>query len=112
MITRAVAQGEADPEGRGRVRVEIPDEGVTAWAARVFPLTPYGDAEVPAGAAVWVGFERDDRAFPVVLGLVEPLARSAARTLQVERMGDAWDQGHAAGSLDGAQGSDTANPYR
>lgn len=112
MIVRAVAQGDPDPEGRGRVRVKIPNQGVTMWADRVFPLTPFGDVEVPGGAAVWVGFEGDDGASPVVLGLVDPLPRSAARTLQVERMGDAWDQGHAAGSQDGAQSSDTPNPYR
>lgn len=29
-----------------------------------------------------------------------------------EALGDAWDQGHAAGRADAAQDGDTRNPYR
>lgn len=94
------------------MQVQLPGGGELRWAARAFPLTPYGDADIPGDVEVWLGFEDDDRDLPVVLGLVGPLPRAAARTLQVERMGDAWDQGHAAGTSDGAQGADTPNPYR
>ena len=111
-ITRAMATGSPDPEGRGRVQVVTAPGDGPLWAARVFSSSGLGDAEIPAGAAVWVVLEQDDPLSPVVLGLVDPLPRTAARTLQGERLGDAWDQGHAAGTDDAAGRSDTPNPYR
>ncbi|WP_438352660.1 hypothetical protein [Microbacterium sp. CJ88] len=39
-------------------------------------------------------------------------AREAATSRMREALGDAWDQGYAAGRADAAQDGDTRNPYR
>jgi hypothetical protein len=111
-LTRARVLEPLDPTGEGRLQVTVPSAGVTGWADRVHPLAAFGGADVEQDAEVWVAFEDDDLARPVVLGLVHAPTRGAALARDREAMGDAWDRGHAAGSGDEASGSDTANPYR
>lgn len=81
------------------------------WAPRVIPIAAFAAHDVAIGAAVWVAFEDDDPASPVVLGLLDPPARRDALARDLEALGDAWDRGHASGTADGGGGV-TPNPYR
>lgn len=89
----------------------VASSGSTLWAARVFPLAAFVAQDVPVGVEVWITFEDDDLSRPVVLGLVAPPPRREALARDLEAMGDAWDHGHAAGTMD-ADGGVTPNPYR
>jgi hypothetical protein len=111
-LTRARVLDPVDPEGEGRLQVAVPSTGVTSWAPRVHVLAAFGGGDVERDAEVWVVFEDDDQARPVVLGLVHAPTRRAALARDREALGDAWDLGHAAGASDEASGGDTANPYR
>jgi hypothetical protein len=110
-LLRATVIANADPQGQGRLQVRISSSGSVQWAPRVIPIAAFTAHDVPLGAAVWVAFEEGEPEQPVVLGLVEPLPRREALSRDLEAMGDAWDQGHAAGSSD-ADGGATPNPYR
>ncbi|WP_141931952.1 phage baseplate assembly protein V [Microbacterium sp. SLBN-146] len=110
-IQRATVVSDDDPSGAGRLQVEIPASGATLWAARVHPIAAFTAHGVAVGSAVWIAFEGDDPERPIVLGLVEAPARRDAFARDIEALGDAWDQGHAAGSTDAA-GGDTPNPFR
>ncbi len=110
-VHRAVVVANTDPLENGRLQVSFTSDGSVAWAARVFPLTAFPAGEVPIGAGVWVSLENDDPDLPVVLGLIDPLSRRDAVSRNLEAMGDAWDQGHAAGTTDSGGGM-TPNPYR
>ena len=64
----------ADPLGKGRLKVEVPDvfaDGTAVWA---MPCVPYAGDGVgfksfpEAGANVWVEFEKGDISYPVWVG--------------------------------------------
>ena len=64
----------ADPQTRGRLKVEVPDvygSGVGVWA---LPCVPYAGKDIgfkafpPAGTNVWVEFEKGDISYPVWSG--------------------------------------------
>jgi uncharacterized protein involved in type VI secretion and phage assembly len=110
-IQRAIVVSDDDPSGAGRLQVEIPSRGTTLWASRAYPIAAFTAHGVTVGSAVWIAFEGDDFDRPVVLGLVEPPTRRDAFSRDLEALGDAWDQGHAAGSTDAA-GGNTPNPFR
>jgi hypothetical protein len=66
-----------DPEGTGRLLVEVPDVLTmvpSSWAAPCVPLsgppdTPMGVYMVPPiGAGVWVEFEKGDPTYPIWVG--------------------------------------------
>jgi hypothetical protein len=68
-IHRAVVVDASDPLGRGRLRVEIPNDS-TAWA---LPAIPPDEGTMPTpgpGDGVWVLFEDGDPAYPVWLGSI------------------------------------------
>lgn len=109
-IQRAIVVSVTDPEGGDRVQVRL-GTGVDVWAARVFPLAAFGAHDPAEGAEVWIDFEGDDPARPVILGLTGRPARRDALARDLEALGDAWDRGHFAGTAD-ADGGETANPYR
>ena len=111
-VHRAVVVANRDPLENGRLQVSFTSDGSVAWAARVLPVAAFLVSEVPIGAGVWVAFENDDPDRPVVLGLIDPPARRESLSRGLEAMGDAWDQGHAAGTTDSDGGSATLNPYR
>lgn len=71
---RGVVRNNADPEGRGRLQVEVPEvrgRGVLDWA---LPCSPYaGDgvgffALPPVGANVWVEYEAGNLQVPIWAG--------------------------------------------
>jgi hypothetical protein len=67
-LYRGIVSGNSDPDGRGRLRVEIPAVGVDLWAEMVVPIGAEFLAVPDLGTGVWVAFEGDDFAAPVVLG--------------------------------------------
>lgn len=73
-IHRGIVTANVDPEGRGRIRVEVPDVFQDVLMMMAMPCSPYaGDgvgffAVPPVGANVWVDFENDDPRMPIVLG--------------------------------------------
>jgi hypothetical protein len=69
-IHRGIVVSTADPQRRGRLKVEVPDvPGSSAvWA---LPCVPAGSRARPAvGAMAWVMFERGDPSAPVWLGVL------------------------------------------
>lgn len=70
-LRRATVVADTDPQQQGRVQVQFPGDDTPLWAP-VMGLTP------GTGATVLVGFEEDDPAFPVVLGVL-PAASGALR---------------------------------
>jgi uncharacterized protein involved in type VI secretion and phage assembly len=70
---RGEVKGNQDPEGRGRLQVEVPEvlPGVTEWA---LPASPYAGNGVgffalpPVGANVWVEFEAGNLRVPIWTG--------------------------------------------
>lgn len=70
---RGVVRGNQDPEGRGRLQVEVPElrPDVTDWA---LPASPYaGDgvgffALPPVGANIWVEYEAGNLRVPIWSG--------------------------------------------
>ncbi|MFE1664050.1 phage baseplate assembly protein V [Microbacterium sp. P02] len=109
-IQRATVVGDQDPLGEGRLQVSVASGG-SAWATRVIPIAAFTAHHVAVGTQVWIAHEDDDAELPVVLGLVDPPSRAASLARDLEALGDAWDQGHAAGRAD-ASGDATPNPYR
>ena len=70
-VHRAVVVDNADPLGRSRLFVRVPDVSgdESVWAVACLPVT--GSNRVPAiGADVWVAFEAGDASRPVWLGEV------------------------------------------
>jgi hypothetical protein len=69
-IYRATVADSNDPQGRGRLKVQVPavfGEHETAWALPCVPHPSYRDLPEP-GAAVWVEFEGGDPSRPVWVG--------------------------------------------
>ena len=68
MLDRAVVHDNRDPQGRGRLRVRIPNKtgtGVTGW---IWPVVGSGYLVLPSpGDQVWVTYESGDEDFPVWL---------------------------------------------
>jgi len=73
-IHRGTVARNIDPEGRGRVQVKVPDVLQQVDLMWAMPCSPYAGNGVglftvpPVGANVWVDFENDDPALPIVLG--------------------------------------------
>jgi hypothetical protein len=68
-IYRGVVTGAVDPQGRRRLRVQLPSllEGDDVWAE---PCVPTRSRASPAlGSVVWVMFEGGDIKFPVWVGV-------------------------------------------
>lgn len=71
-LYRGMVTETGDPEMRGRVKVIVPSVSPDShWA---MPCVPYVSASSaidvpPAGAEVWVAFERGDPAMPVWMGV-------------------------------------------
>lgn len=68
-LYRATVLDNANPAGRRRLRVSVPDVAGAAnlWAEACVPC---GSRAMPqAGSAVWVQFERGDPARPVWIGV-------------------------------------------
>ncbi|WP_229070787.1 phage baseplate assembly protein V [Actinoplanes sp. DH11] len=70
---RGTVLPDVDPEGRGRIKVQV--IGVfpvaSSWAEPCFPVAGAGTGVVavpPAGAGVWVEFERGDPDHPIWAG--------------------------------------------
>lgn len=72
-LYRGIVFAGSDPEMRGRVQVIVPSLSPDAsWA---MPCVPYlsGSTAIdvpPAGAQVWVAFERGDPELPVWMGVL------------------------------------------
>jgi hypothetical protein len=71
-LHRAVVDDAADPMSRGRLRVNVPDVGVTGvWAEACLPPVPAAMfALPPVGSTVWVQFEGGDPHHPVWTGVL------------------------------------------
>ena len=74
---RATVADNADPEGRGRVRISNPGllgKRVRPWAEACLPIPSGAGAELlplpPIGSSVWVEFEAGDPAAPIWSGYV------------------------------------------
>ncbi len=74
---RATVHDNADPEGRGRLRLQVPavlGDELSEWAEACIPLAgptgqPIGIQAVPAvGTGVWVEFEQGDAQLPIWVG--------------------------------------------
>ena len=78
-VYRAVVDDDADPTGRGRLRVTVVGRAASSvWAEACLPPVPAGMFAVPpVGATVWVQFEDGDRARPVWTGVSWETARAA-----------------------------------
>lgn len=76
---RAFVRDTADPDDRGRVRLEIPavlGPGPSCWSGWAWPCLPWGgmpDAGMyfvpPVGATVWAEFEAGDPRHPIWTGV-------------------------------------------
>jgi hypothetical protein len=69
-----VVRQNIDPEGRGRILVEVPDvlgQGISSWA---MPSLPFAGLQMgmyiipPPQAGVWVEFEKGDPDYPIWTG--------------------------------------------
>jgi hypothetical protein len=68
-VYRGTITADADPLGRGRLQVLVPQAGEEpAWAEVVRPLDGGGDVRPDVGATVWVAYERGEASSPVVIG--------------------------------------------
>ena len=78
-VYRAVVDDDADPTGRGRLRVTIAGERAgSVWAEACLPPVPAGMFSVPVtGSTVWVQFEEGDRDRPVWTGVSWETSRAA-----------------------------------
>lgn len=68
-IYRATVVGNADPQGRRRLQVVVPDliGAGAVWAEAC--VAPGSRAQPHVGSAVWVQFEGGNAAHPVWLGV-------------------------------------------
>ena len=76
---RGVVEDADDPMARGRLRVSVPDAGVSGtWAEACLPPVPAAMLAMPAvGATVWVELEDGDRSRPVWTGVTWATAQVA-----------------------------------
>jgi hypothetical protein len=85
---RGTAVSVTDPQGQGRVQVQVPAVlgDAPAWAMPCFPVAGSGGAGVLAlpavGASLWVEFEAGDASRPIWVGsfLAEPGSFPATAT--------------------------------
>ena len=70
-LVRGMIDQTTDPAGRGRLRVTLPlvEASEQVWALTCLPPSS-ARAGYKVGDMVWVAFENDDPAMPVVLGRV------------------------------------------
>ncbi len=84
---RGVVADNADPQGRGRLRLTVPDvlgAGVSLWAeACLPPLAGLAPAMPEIGAMLWVEFEAGDPDRPIWTGCLWPAAGDAARPASI-----------------------------
>ena len=80
---RGVVEDTDDPMSRGRLRVSVPDAGVSrTWAEACLPPVPAALLAMPeVGATVWVELEDGDRSRPVWTGVTWATAQVAAPRL-------------------------------
>ena len=71
---RGMVVGGVDPEGRGRILVQVPDVfgmGISTWA---MPCLPFAGMQMgmyvvpPPNAGVWIEFEKGDPDYPLWTG--------------------------------------------
>jgi hypothetical protein len=71
---RGLVMNNVDPEGRGRLQVQVPDVSQllpTTYAEPCFPFTGQNSGFYivpPPGAGVWVEFEQGDPSYPIWTG--------------------------------------------
>jgi len=71
---RGIVENDVDPMGLGRVRITVPDLGDRVSVAWAMPCMTAAElragivAVPPAGASIWVEFERGDPEFPIWVG--------------------------------------------
>jgi uncharacterized protein involved in type VI secretion and phage assembly len=71
---RGTVVTNVDPEGRGRLQVQVPDvlgAMPSSWALPSFPVAGPGMGQFvlpPVGAGVWVEFEQGDPDYPIWVG--------------------------------------------
>jgi hypothetical protein len=82
-VYRGIVDENHDPLRHGRLRVSVPDAGVSAvWAEACLPPVPTVLIALPAvGSRVWVQFEDGDRSRPVWTGVPWETALAASQTL-------------------------------
>ena len=82
-VYRAVVDDDADPTGRGRLRVTVAGQRTgSVWAEACLPPVPAGVFSPPAvGSTVWVQFEEGDRDRPVWTGVSWETSRAASPTI-------------------------------
>lgn len=71
---RGTVVNNVDPNGVGRIQVQVPDvlgDATSSWAMPCFPVAGPGMGEwaiPPNGAGVWVEFEQGDPSYPIWTG--------------------------------------------
>ena len=71
---RGTVVNNIDPNGVGRIQVQVPDvlgDATSSWAMPCFPVAGPGMGEwaiPPNGAGVWVEFEQGDPSYPIWTG--------------------------------------------
>jgi len=72
-LYRALVRSAADPLGRGRLEVEVPQllGTTTAWAVPCWSAGAVSGALPAERTVVWVAFEEGDVSRPVWLGIAE-----------------------------------------
>ena len=105
---RGTVKDVADPEQRGRIRVEckeIYDSALSPWALPCFSPNEFRIPRV--GDIVWIEFERGAKQYPVWVGTVYTQAEVAARFLRgtaysaglVVEVADAGKQEYITGAV-------------
>ncbi|TDC24602.1 baseplate assembly protein [Streptomyces sp. 8K308] len=71
---RGTVKDNRDPQGIGRIRVQVPDvlgDEPSTWAMPCFPLAGPGTGQYhlpPVNSGVWVEFEQGDPSYPIWSG--------------------------------------------
>lgn len=71
---RGTVVNNVDPNGVGRIQVQVPDvlgDAISSWAMPCFPVAGPGMGEwaiPPRDAGVWVEFEQGDPSYPIWTG--------------------------------------------